>query len=266
VYWLEFHLCNVFGYWPEPRWVYILFLNAASQVPLFHVFFLLHCCWEIGTNNLIWEHDVSVQILVQLQGLAFAFGVCCKKVVWNSIIVQLTEIMWKLTSPVAVLLVLYDQFYKCYCWTLYWEMNPAHKVKWGLNLMGEDEWFWNEWQQDVPIYNSWLLYSRISLIWHLWDQTGADYCTVFILTWLLKNNFSLQLLYWGAQLIRGVFHLIVSCRCWCFEFYIEPVHLSITFISSQNDWTFVIIIGPIMGFPSERDTLNHSYNTYVRLC
>jgi len=80
----------------------------------------------------------------------------------------------------------------------------------------------------------------------------------------LKCNFLLLLLSWAAWLNRGVFHLYVSCRCWCFKFCSQSsknVHLSVTFISSQNDWTFLIIIGLVMGFLSERITLNHFYNT-----
>ena len=84
-------------------------------------------------------------------------------------------------------------------------------------------------------------------------------------TSFLKCNFLLLPLYWAAQLNRGVFDLYVSCRCWCFKFFSQPpknVQLSVTFISSQNDWTlFLIIIGLVMGFLSERITLNHFHNT-----
>jgi len=105
--------------------------------------------------------------------------------------------------------------------------------------------------------NFWLLFSRIRLIWHLWNQTIPDF---------IKSKFLLLLLYWAAQINRRVFHLYFSCRCWFFKFCSQPsknVHLSVTFISSQNDWTLLIIIDSIMGFPSERVTVNRLYNTFV---
>jgi hypothetical protein len=68
------------GYWPEPQRVSVFLLNAAIQVSLFLMRFPLCYSREIRTKNMIQEHDVSVQIRVQWQGLAFAVGVCCKKV------------------------------------------------------------------------------------------------------------------------------------------------------------------------------------------
>jgi len=81
----------------------------------------------------------------------------------------------------------------------------------------------------------------------------------------LKSNILILLLSLAAQLNRGIFHLYISCRCWCFKFCSQPsknVHLSVTFISLQNDWTFLIIIGSIMGFPSDSVTLNRSYTLF----
>ena len=106
---------------------------------------------------------------------------------WNSPIVQLAKFMWKSTTPLAVLLVLDDQFCNSYCWTVYWEMSTVDEVTWVYigrwnYRMREDERFLNEWQQDVPTHTKFLLlYSRIHLIWHLWDQAGSELsCSTYI--------------------------------------------------------------------------------------
>jgi hypothetical protein len=74
------------------------------------------------------------------------------------------------------------------------------------------------WWQQVHL-KCW--YSRIPLIQHLQDQTGArlsnilDYETVTTLTQILTGNFLLLLLYLeAAQLNRGVLHLDISFNCW----------------------------------------------------
>ena len=138
----------------------------------------------------------------------------------------------------------------------------------GLNLMVEFQWIkgWGKMSDselsDSRMFphtqNFWLLYSRIHLIWHLWTRQHTHW------TNFLKSNILLLLLYWAAELSRGVFHLYVICRCWCFKICSQAsknVQMSVTFISLQTDWTFLIITGWIMGFPSECITLNRLYNT-----
>jgi hypothetical protein len=87
-------------------------------------------------------------------------------------------------------------------------------------------------------------YSRIPLIWHRCDWTGArllnilDYQTVPILTKFFIDNFLLL-------------HSQPS----------EHVHLSVILISSLTDFAFPIILGPVTDFHLEHISVNHFYNT-----
>jgi len=145
---------------------------------------------------------------------------------WDSTIVQLAQFMWKLTTPLAVLLGLDDQFCNSYCWTVYWEVSPMDEVTW-VKI-----WWWKFSEQKDG--GRWLILNWVTAGCCHTHRT-VDYCTVELIysgtcgtkqylywTNFLKSNFLLLLLYWAAQLSTGVFHLYVSCRCWCSKFCSSP--------------------------------------------
>lgn len=101
-------------------------------------------------------------------------------------------------------------------------------------------------------------YRKIPLIQHPQDQTGAalsntpDHQTAPILTYVVTGNILLPLLYWIAQLIKGVFHLDTSFSCW-----FRGIRVPFNFFWHLQQ----ITIGSVTNFPSGYSIAKYLYIT-----
>ena len=69
---------------------------------------------------------------------------------------------------------------------------------------------------------------------------------------------------WHAELFRGVIHLDIFLSYWLFKVSqpaLRECIIIFIFILSKKDVTFSLIVGPVMGFPSEHIAVRHVRNT-----